>query len=196
MGKYYAVKIGKKPGIYTSWPETQKQTHGFPGAKFKSFTNKEEALAYMSSEKTPKKGELTYEAYVDGSFNKKNQCYGSGAIILKNGEPFEELSFGGNDAQYLESYQIAGEVLAAVGAMQWAADHDIAEIGIYYDYQGIASWALGEWRTNKAVSQNYVKAYNDLKDKVKVHFIKVKGHSGDKYNDVADSLAKKGANAE
>ena len=33
--------------------------------------------------------------------------------------------------------------------------------------------------------------YNKIKAKVNVQFEKVKGHSGDKYNDMADMLAKK-----
>jgi len=40
MEKFYAVKIGKKPGIYTSWEECQKQVKGYSGSQFKSFTFK------------------------------------------------------------------------------------------------------------------------------------------------------------
>lgn len=36
--------------------------------------------------------------------------------------------------------------------------------------------------------------YDQVKDKLKIQFIKVKGHSGDKYNDMADRLAKKALN--
>lgn len=41
--KYYVVWVGRKPGIYTSWPECQKQVNQFQGAKFKSFETKAEA---------------------------------------------------------------------------------------------------------------------------------------------------------
>lgn len=41
--KFYVVWRGKKPGIYTSWPDCQKQTVGFDRAQFKSFTTKDEA---------------------------------------------------------------------------------------------------------------------------------------------------------
>ena len=37
----------------------------------------------------------------------------------------------------------------------------------------------------------YVEFVNNIKDKIKVNFIKVKSHSNDKYNDLADMLAKK-----
>ena len=35
--KYYAVAVGKKPGIYTKWDECKAMVHGFPGAVYKSF---------------------------------------------------------------------------------------------------------------------------------------------------------------
>lgn len=44
---YYAVKVGRTPGIYTSWNEVYKETHKFPGAKFKKFETMEKAEIYM-----------------------------------------------------------------------------------------------------------------------------------------------------
>jgi len=41
--KYYVVWEGHQPGIYESWADCQKQTAGYQGAKFKSFTSKSEA---------------------------------------------------------------------------------------------------------------------------------------------------------
>ncbi|MFD2703895.1 ribonuclease H [Salibacterium lacus] len=41
--KYYVVWKGRKPGIYESWPECEKQVKGFAGASFKSFPSKREA---------------------------------------------------------------------------------------------------------------------------------------------------------
>jgi len=48
--KYYVVWRGIKPGIYTSWEECKKQTIGFEGAHYKSFTTLEDAKqAYSKS---------------------------------------------------------------------------------------------------------------------------------------------------
>jgi ribonuclease HI len=41
--KFYVVWRGKKPGIYTSWPDCQKQIVGYDRAQFKSFTTRVEA---------------------------------------------------------------------------------------------------------------------------------------------------------
>ena len=86
---------------------------------------------------------------------------------------------------------VAGEIKASELAMQYALDNGYTSLSIYHDYQGIASWCLGEWKTNKAGTIAYKQFYDDIKDKLKVHFIKVKGHSGDEYNEIADRLAKK-----
>ncbi len=46
--KYYAVKNGRKPGIYMSWAECQAQVTGFSGATFKSFKTLPEAEEFMA----------------------------------------------------------------------------------------------------------------------------------------------------
>jgi len=75
--------------------------------------------------------------------------------------------------------------------MRYALEEELGEIIIYHDYEGIAKWCLGEWKTNKEGTKAYKEYYNSLKDKVNIRFVKVKGHSNDKYNDMADMLAKK-----
>ena len=47
MPNYYAVKAGRKTGIYESWEDCKKQVHGFPGAIFKKWKTKEEAELYL-----------------------------------------------------------------------------------------------------------------------------------------------------
>ena len=41
--KFYTVRIGKKPWIYNSRDDCKAVVEGFPGAKYKSFPNKQEA---------------------------------------------------------------------------------------------------------------------------------------------------------
>ena len=43
--KYYVVWAGRKPGIYGDWESCRTQVDKFPGARFKSFTNRAEADA-------------------------------------------------------------------------------------------------------------------------------------------------------
>lgn len=48
--KFYAVRVGKDPGIYHSWAECLDQVRGFPKAAFKSFTSLTEAEAFLRNE--------------------------------------------------------------------------------------------------------------------------------------------------
>ena len=45
--KYYAVKNGKKPGIYSTWEECKEQVNKFHNAKFKGFETYSEAENYL-----------------------------------------------------------------------------------------------------------------------------------------------------
>ena len=52
-GKYYAVKKGRKPGVYQSWAECKATVDGFPGAVYKSFKTREEAVAFAKAAHIP-----------------------------------------------------------------------------------------------------------------------------------------------
>ena len=45
--KYYAVKNGRKIGIFETWDECKAQVDGYSGAEYKSFTAEADALAFM-----------------------------------------------------------------------------------------------------------------------------------------------------
>ena len=67
----------------------------------------------------------------------------------------------------------------------------LKEITIHHDYTGISAWAKGEWKTKQEGTINYKNYIESLKEQIEIKFIKVKSHSGDLYNDMADELAKK-----
>ena len=217
---YYAVRIGKIPGIYTSWEDCKAQVTGYKGAVFKGFEEKKDAEDFMKAgesafyedgadERTEASGleekevnrikgiiegenkfvsEIT--AYVDGSFL-KGKVFGCGCVIIKNGEVIAEISEAYEDEELATMRNVAGEIKASELAMRYALDNGYKSISIYHDYQGIASWCLGEWKTNKTGTIAYKEFYDSIKDRLRVYFVKVKGHSGDTYNDMADNLAKK-----
>ncbi len=85
---------------------------------------------------------------------------------------------------------VAGEIKGAQAAMQYAIERRIPAITIYHDYEGIARWPLGEWKANKAGTIAYREFYESARKQVDIRFCKVTGHSGDRYNDMADELAK------
>ena len=46
---YYSVHKGHKPGIYSTWPECEKQIKNFVGAQFKKFSVKAEAQDFLEN---------------------------------------------------------------------------------------------------------------------------------------------------
>lgn len=50
MTKFYAVRKGRTPGIYTSWLECEEQVKDFKGAAHKSFAKLKDAEAFMRGE--------------------------------------------------------------------------------------------------------------------------------------------------
>lgn len=193
--KYYAVKVGKAPGIYLDWDSCKANVDGVPGAKYKSFATIEEAEAFVRGEEVkteqplPASGEAF--AYVDGSFDVRwPDKYGYGVVFITN-EGITKMNGSETDADNAQMRNVAGEVLGAMTAIKRAEELHIKKLVIYYDYEGIASWALGKWKTNKEGTKRYKEFFDSKCDLVDISFVKVKGHSGVQYNEMADTLAKK-----
>ena len=51
----YAVRLGRTPGIYTTWDECKEQVHKFKGAEYKGFVLFDDAVRYMGNPTKPKK---------------------------------------------------------------------------------------------------------------------------------------------
>lgn len=194
--KYYAIREGHKPGIYRTWDEAKAQIFKYSGATYKSFKTLAEAEAFMNNKNTAtfdanhQTDEGTVIAYVDGSFDKRTERYSFGAALIQNNKVIHTLSRVGDNPKYQGSWQIAGEVFGALHAIQWAVKNHFKKIIIHYDYIGIEKWAMGEWKTNKPVSQDYVAAYKQMAPQIDIEFIKVKAHSGVVFNELVDQLAK------
>ena len=190
--KYYAVKKGRNPGIYTSWDSCLKEVKGYSGAIYKSFKTMEEAEIYMTGEEKQIEIEAnSVIAYVDGSYNQKLKVYGSGVVYITDDKEFE-LMKSYDDAYHIHR-NVAGEVKASELAIEKAIEDKKDQIIIYHDYQGIASWANGDWKTNNDLTKSYKRFIDQARKKIKIDFVKVKGHSNDKNNDKADLLAKEAA---
>ena len=196
--KYYAVRVGRSTGVFLTWAECQKQVTGFPGAVFKSFTTIEEAENFVkgivpqieeSGAQILKAEPGALVAYVDGSYNVANNQFSYG-IVLLDGE--QELKFQQFfiDEELASMRNVAGEIKGAEAAMRYAVEQGFQKLYIYHDYEGIAKWCLGEWKTNKEGTKAYKAYFDSIRDKLQVVFVKVAAHTGDKYNEMADKLAK------
>lgn len=200
--KYYAVYKGKSgaPKIFTSWDECKKEVIGYKGAIYKSFTTEKEAIDFIalnagvkSSSKVEKNDDICDEGlciYVDGSFMIDKGNYSFGLVAVENGEVIYKDNGKGFDKEAISLRNVSGEVLGAQKAVEFALNKGYKEVTIAYDYQGVESWAIGTWKRNNRITQNYNKFMQEKMTYINIKFKKIKGHSGDKYNDMADMLAK------
>lgn len=205
--KFYAVKQGRKTGMFLTWEDCKKQVMGYPGAIYKSFGTEAEAKEYLgiigTAAGNSSEGNMSasdgkqsanprsdaVEIYVDGSYHAATKEFSYGMVVLIDGRE-EKFSQKMTDPELAQMRNVAGEIKGSEAAMQYALDHEIPSIIIYHDYQGIASWCNGDWKANKAGTIAYRDFYQKTKQKVNIEFRKVKGHSNDKYNDMVDELAK------
>lgn len=197
MGKkYYAVKKGRKTGVYATWDECRQQVESFPGAIYKSFTDYDMASQFLKGE-TSQKGEQSKDledkcnayAYIDGSYDDGKKVYGSAVLLFYKGEK-TVYKFSDNKPELLKLRNVAGEIEAAKYVMQYAYKNGMKQIKLYYDYAGIEMWAKKSWKANLDYTREYVEFYDKIKKQVEVIFCKVKAHAGDKYNEEVDFLAK------
>lgn len=188
--KYYAVRRGAQTGIFRTWEECKASVSGYSGAEYKSFKTEAEAKRYLGVGMEAAAGEEDYVSiYVDGSYNIATEEFSYGMVVLtKDGEETYSKSY--QDKELAAMRNVAGEIEGAKAAMQYALDRGIDKIAIYYDYEGIAKWCVGEWKTNKEGTKAYKAFYDEAVKKLEIKFVKVAGHSNDKYNDMADGLAK------
>lgn len=196
--KYYAVRKGHHPGIYDTWAACQAEVKGYSCASYKSFPTLAEAEAFVAGAESsatnapsPATAPPVIEAvaYVDGSFDKSTGRFSCGVVFLhKNQEThFSEVY---DDADLAPMHNVAGELKGAELAMRHCLREGIGRVAIYYDYEGIAKWCTGEWKAKKAGTIAYKAFYQSIKNQLQVVFVKVKGHSGNTYNDLADQLAR------
>lgn len=207
--KYYAVKSGKSTGIFTSWEKCKEQVHGYAGAIYKSFKTRDEAENYMSGESSRPYEDMPEDeqdyidycaankaavAYVDGSYNIATEEFSCG-VVMFTADGIQRISEKADisiphEKELAAMRNVAGEIKGSMWAMTYCMENGITQLTIHYDYEGIARWCTGEWKTNKAGTIEYRRFYDTVKQGVNVKFVKVKGHSGVKFNEEADLLAK------
>ena len=129
-------------------------------------------------------------AYVDGSYSQKDGRFSYG-VVMFTGDKQIMISKAFSHPELASMRNVAGEITGSGEAMKQARAMGLEKLVIYHDYEGIAAWCEGRWKTNKAWTKKYKAFYDEVSKDVEISFIKVAGHSGDKYNDLADSLAKK-----
>ena len=95
----------------------------------------------------------------------------------------------------IKQRNVAAELKAVMEAVQWALDQHLKAITIVHDYKGCSHWVSGAWAAKNKYTQAYAMYIQRCKKQMKITFKWIKGHSSNKWNDMADALAKSGAHA-
>lgn len=162
--KYYAVRIGRKPGIYDTWDECNDNVYGYSGAVYKSFFSLEEARAFLNpvQKKNAKKHHCVVEAYVDGSY--VDGRAGWGYLLLRNG--FGLVKGYGPCTKARDIRNIGGEIESAERAVMKAVEYGADLVRIYHDYEGIGRWGNREWSRNKPDTKAYADFIAEMRKKL------------------------------
>lgn len=216
--KYYAVRIGKVPGIYSTWDQCKEQTEGVSGAQHKAFSTLAEAEQYIQGT-TETDSVITQNniegpcedlnaqvenriailaedeivAFVDGSYDVTEEKSAFGVIIFShdgNKDILYKSFIKGLGEEFISLRNVAAELEGVKEAINWAIKYNKKKIAIYYDYEGIEQWATGQWKAKKTITKDYVRFIEENKSFLEIEFIKVPAHSGVKFNEEVDAIAK------
>ena len=204
--KFYAVRVGRMPGIYLTWDSCAVQVKGYPGAIYKSFKTKEEAQMFLdnvlreleSSESPPLSSDSSsknVEIWVDGSCihngGSGDMQLGWAYLIRKDKKELHRANGSDIPPEALHHRNVAGEIQAVLKALDWCDVQGITSATIYFDYQGLQEWVSGAWKAKTQYTKTYVEA-------VKAHGMdlsweKVLAHSGEMFNEIVDEMAREAA---
>lgn len=175
--KYYAVKQGKKIGIFRTWSECQKQIKGYSGAQFKSFKTLKEAQDFLGPRKRKREEEeeglpdkKRIKIYTDGSF--MNNRMGIGVVIKISEEVFHKKN---------------SNNISELFAIERAVDL-FDECDIYTDSEYCINVLTGVYSTKKNIE--IVKRIKGKIEHKNITLKKVKAHANSVENNLADLLAK------
>ena len=166
--------------------------HILKGSELADACGIEEEDPAAPEEQSPEFAGKDLIAYTDGSYNKETGCFGAGVVMFeKDGNSPVFYSEKGRAPEGENGWQVNGEIAAAKRAIAEAADAGAKSLEIRCDYEGVRKWADKEWSRNKTYTQEYAAYVEEMRKRLPIVFVHVKGHSGDKWNNVADDLAGK-----
>jgi ribonuclease HI len=213
--KFYAIAVGRKPGIYTIWPEAEAQVKGFPQAKFKGFTTREEAENWMKEgrdrprqaakwNKTGKspiadiQSKDKVEIYTDGGA--LNNPGPGGYGVVQNYAGIRKELTGGYRLTTNNRMELMG-CIVALRQLEYKDRPITLHSDSSYVVNGINKGWAKNWRRNGWIKSDKRPALNrdlwaellELTEALDIVFKWVKGHAGNPLNERCDELAVKSA---
>ena len=128
----------------------------------------------------------SYTVFTDGAYSSARDQGGVGIVILKDG--LEILRYSNMYKKTTNNQMELGAIIIALRMIKGEID----SLVIYTDSQYCIGWAVQGWKRkkNKVMWEEFDKQYNRVKELCPdIRFIHVKGHAGNKYNEIVDKLA-------
>lgn len=149
-------------------------------------------------------GENTIRVYTDGSWTPGMPRFTYGGVIVCDND--ENIIFAQRqvteEPSLVQMHNVGGELIAALSGYILACQtlnsmckgNPQGTVKIYHDYVGVRQFIQGpgKWTAKKPGSQMYERMMLSIKQmfpNVRLEFVKVKGHSGNTLNDLADAVA-------
>jgi viroplasmin and RNaseH domain-containing protein len=173
MSKFYAVRKGRKTGVFTDWSEVKTFIDRFPKAEYKSFLSEREALDYLNQSASDTHDFISqevknHELYVFGGYEplEKTSFY-SVLIINRSKEILFQMAHHQQEQSHIPGFH--AELLAIIKGLEWIQNNHINNVNIHYNYEGVQKWATKDWEAKQQISQWYVKELSAF-SMLKVHW--------------------------
>ena len=208
--RFYAVKRGRKTGLYTVWAECAAQVKGFQGAVYKGFMTEEEARAWLGgadarTEQTraaaemaaPSAPDADYIIHTDGSCLRNPGGAGGWAAVIETAATGAVEEKSGGDPETTNNRM---ELTAALMAL--SAVPEGARVALYTDSQylknaftkfWLPAWKKRGWKKadgEPVLNQDLWVQLDAAFAARQVQFHWVKGHAGNPRNERCDALAR------
>lgn len=208
--KFYAVKRGRKTGLYTVWAECAAQVKGFQGAVYKGFMTEEEARAWLGGADArteqphaaaemaePSAPDADYIIHTDGSCLRNPGGAGGWAAVIETAATGAVEEKSGGDPETTNNRM---ELTAALMAL--SAVPEGARVALYTDSQylknaftkfWLPAWKKRGWKKadgEPVLNQDLWVQLDAAFAARQVQFHWVKGHAGNPRNERCDALAR------
>ena len=136
------------------------------------------------------------EIYTDGAcsyFSENNRPGGWGFLIVKNNNIIYK-----NCGEEEQTTNNRMEIIAILKSIEYCIENNLDNVIIYSDsdycINTMKTWLYNwlkkdKWKNRQVPNQDLWEYFLSIKDKIQIEYRWVRGHNGNKYNEMADKLA-------
>lgn len=201
---FYAVAVGRNPGIYLTWAKAEIEVKGFPGAKYRKFPDRISAESFVNGDVSrPASSSETIETdispyhrvFTDGSFMGGLAGFGW-VFILAGSDSVSSTNCGSVKNKLTNNTGELTAILDAITKISHRPLHVYADSK--YSIKCVTEW-YPKWERNGFKTSTGTPVANlELIQAIRknmigeIHFHHIKAHQGHIWNEMADTLAKQG----